>query len=576
MTCSGIVPLRSLGTFKVGLLLFTLSVQSTSAQSQAILGTLVEAETGAPIEGAAIILLSESGDQLSWRLTDTAGRFSFPINRSGRFQLRADRIGHASVLTDIIALDGAKNAVQRIEAPLEAILLSGLEVESNRRCEIRPEDGVATARVWEEARKALEAASQTTRRGTYRYVLRRYVRELDARGRRVQEEDSRILRQVLRRPFNSLDVDDLLSQGFVRPEGDGSVYYAPDADVLLSDPFLDTHCMNLTKGRDEEAGLLGLAFKPTKNRGVVEISGVLWLDAQGGHLQSLDYGYEYLDVPNAERLGGHLKFEGLPNGTWIISDWSIRMPILTGTVLDGGRQRIVLAAIREEGGQVVRVNNLQGDLVLDYRSGTIEGVVLDSLDVEPVEGATVLLDESMQTKTDDEGRFRFTSLTQGRYGVSAVNPALDSFGLAPPPVYVDAIPGEVVSVRLQSSGLMASLVALCQQPEVAEGNLGVLVGYVHDASGNPAIGSNIKISWQEIVRSTTGRFGLDEVFTSQDWESNLTVERTDGFYWACGIPRGASVDVVVTLGDVESEPLRFRFPEMEIVTRQDVVVPSGG
>ncbi|SVB39752.1 uncharacterized protein METZ01_LOCUS192606, partial [marine metagenome] len=408
MTCSSIVPLRSLGTFKVGLLLFTLSVQSTSAQSQAILGTLVEAETSAPIEGAAIILLSESGDQLSWRLTDTAGRFSFPINRSGRFQLRADRIGHASVLTDIIALDGAKNAVQRIEAPLEAILLSGLEVESNRRCEIRPEDGVATARVWEEARKALEAASQTTRRGTYRYVLRRYVRELDARGRRVQEEDSRILRQVLRRPFNSLDVDDLLSQGFVRPEGDGSVYYAPDADVLLSDPFLDTHCMNLTKGRDEEAGLLGLAFKPTKNRGVVEISGVLWLDAQGGHLQSLDYGYEYLDVPNAERLGGHLKFEGLPNGTWIISDWSIRMPILTGTVLDGGRQRIVLAAIREEGGQVVRVNNLQGDLVLDYRSGTIEGVVLDSLDVEPVEGATVLLDESMQTKTDDEGRFRFT------------------------------------------------------------------------------------------------------------------------------------------------------------------------
>ena len=576
MTCSSIVPLRSLGAFKVGLLLFTLSVQSTSAQSQAILGTLVEAETGAPIEGAAIILLSESGDQLSWRLTDTAGRFSFPINRSGRFQLRADRIGHASVLTDIIALDGVKNAVQRIEAPLEAILLSGLEVESNRRCEIRPEDGVATARVWEEARKALEAASQTTRRGTYRYVLRRYVRELDARGRRVQEEDSRILRQVLRRPFNSLDVDDLLSQGFVRPEGDGSVYYAPDADVLLSDPFLDTHCMNLTKGSDEEAGLLGLAFKPTKNRGVVEISGVLWLDAQGGHLQSLDYGYEYLDVPNAERLGGHLKFEGLPNGTWIISDWSIRMPILTGTVLDGGRQRIVLAAIREEGGQVVRVNNLQGDLVLDYRSGTIEGVVLDSLDVEPVEGATVLLDESMQTKTDDEGRFRFTSLTQGRYGVSAVNPALDSLGLAPPSVYVDAIPGEVVSVRLQSSGLMASLVALCQQPEVAEGNLGVLVGYVHDAAGNPAIGSNIKISWQEIARSTTGRFGLDEVFTSQDWESNLTVERTDGFYWVCGIPRGASVDVVVTLGDVESEPLRFRFPEMEIVTRQDVMVPSGG
>ncbi len=39
------------------------------------------------------------------------------------------------------------------------------QVESGRRCEVRPEDGVGTARVWEEARKALEAAAQTLRGG---------------------------------------------------------------------------------------------------------------------------------------------------------------------------------------------------------------------------------------------------------------------------------------------------------------------------------------------------------------------------------------------------------------------------
>ena len=236
MTCSSIVPLRVRCAFMSGLLLVTLLFQPTPARAQAILGILVEAETGAAIEGAAIILLGESGDQLSWRLTNPAGRFNFPINGAGRFRLRADRIGHASVLTDVIVLDGAANAVQRIEAPLEAIVLAGIEVEGSRRCEVRLESGVATARVWEEARKALEAASQTTRRGTYRYVIRRYARELDTRGRPTQVEESRILRQVTRRPFASLDVDDLLSQGFVRPDGDGSVYYAPDADVLLSDP----------------------------------------------------------------------------------------------------------------------------------------------------------------------------------------------------------------------------------------------------------------------------------------------------------------------------------------------------
>ena len=61
--------------------------------------------------------------------------------------------------------------------------------------------------------------------------------------------------------------------------------------------------MSLTEGEDEEEGLLGLEFEPVEDRGVPEISGVLWLDADDGHLQWLDYDYEYLDVPSAERLG---------------------------------------------------------------------------------------------------------------------------------------------------------------------------------------------------------------------------------------------------------------------------------
>ncbi len=572
MTFCGMVTLRFRALSQVGLLLVALGVHPTAARSQAILGTLVEAETGAGIEGAAIILLDESGDQLSWRLTDTAGRFNFQIDRSGRFRLRADRIGHASVLTDLITLDGVSNAVQRIEAPVEAILLSGIEVEGGRRCEVRPEDGVATARVWEEARKALEAASQTLRGGAYRYVIRRYERELDATGRRVQSEESRILRRVTRRPFVSLDVDDLLSQGFVRSDGDGSIYYAPDADVLLSDPFLDTHCMRLTEGRDESEGMLGLAFEPLEDRGVVEISGVLWLNPDDGRLQWLDYTYEYLDVPDADRLGGRVQFEGLPNGAWIVLNWSIRMPILSATILDGGRRRTTLVAIREEGGQVVRVNDRRGERVLDSRTGTIEGVVLDSLGINPVEGAVVTLDGPVQVETDTDGRFRFSSLAQGRYGVRVSNTALDTLGLAPETVYADVTPGRISSVRLQSYGLLAFLLSLCDQPEPPEGT-GVLFGYVHDSSGNPAIGVDVSIRWQEVVRSRLERFSPNEVLTTQDWESNLTVEREDGFYWACGIPRGGVFEVVATRNDVESEPIRLRFPEDATVLRQDVITP---
>ena len=173
-----------------------------------------------------------------------------------------------------------------------------------------------------------------------------------------------------------------------------------------------------------------------------------------------------------------MRFEGLPNGTWIVNDWYIRMPILTTTVLAGGRERVSLAALREEGGQVIRVNNLQGDPVFDARTGTIEGVVLDSVGVEPLGGAVVRLDGSTQAVTDAMGRFRFTSLVQGEHGVTASSPALDSFGLAPQPTYVDATPGEVSSVRLQSPGLIASLLALCDQPEMVESrNLSTTMGH---------------------------------------------------------------------------------------------------
>ena len=347
--------------------------------AQAISGILVESETGAPVEGASVMLLSRDGERLDWRLTNAAGRFDFRTPGPGTYLLRADRIGHARVLSDPIPIDRGVTVVYRLETPLEAIILAGIEVDSSRRCEVRPGQDLPTATVWEEARKALEATSRTSGLGVYRYAIRRYERELDARGRRVRSEQSRIVRgQVLATPFRSLDVENLLENGFVRPDGEGSIYYGPDADVLLSDAFLDTHCMSLAEGEDEAEGLLGLSFEPTENRGVPDISGVLWLDPVNSELQWLDYRYEFLDVPNSdsERLGGRIRFHGLPNGTWIVREWYIRMPLLQATVdqrrFGQRRVRPRLVGLREEGGLVVRVNNLQGDLVLESTAGIIE------------------------------------------------------------------------------------------------------------------------------------------------------------------------------------------------------------
>jgi len=64
-----------------------------------------------------------------------------------------------------------------------------IEAEADRRCRVRPEEGLAVTRVWDEARKALDAAAFTQERGYYRYEMMGIIRELGPEGRQVVSED---------------------------------------------------------------------------------------------------------------------------------------------------------------------------------------------------------------------------------------------------------------------------------------------------------------------------------------------------------------------------------------------------
>ena len=75
----------------------------------------------------------------------------------------------------------------------------------------------------------------------------------------------------------------------------GSEFWAPDAGVLLSDSFLDTHCLRIRAGGSE---LVGLDFEPVPNRDVADIAGTLWLDPATAELQRVDFRYVNLPVPH--------------------------------------------------------------------------------------------------------------------------------------------------------------------------------------------------------------------------------------------------------------------------------------
>ncbi len=86
------------------------------------------------------------------------------------------------------------------------------------------------------------------------FQVTRYERDLDAFGRTVLSETRQVSLGCRRSPHPEPPGRGSHGRrGFVRPSGDGGYdYFGPDASVLLSDQFLDTHCFRLSV--DPETG----------------------------------------------------------------------------------------------------------------------------------------------------------------------------------------------------------------------------------------------------------------------------------------------------------------------------------
>ncbi len=337
----------------VTLQLISAPASSEPAWAQAVRGHLVEEGTETPIDGAFILLLDKNGREVARALSDERGHFSVQAPAPGLYTLRADRIGYQSTHSPLLELGPFATREYRLAAPVVAVQLAGLTVEAERRCLLRPEEGLETARVWEEARKALAAARWTDEQRLFSFRLHRYTRVLDPNTLVIQEERSDSTWRAGGAPFVTPAVDDLVANGFVQRTPAGQAYYAPDAEVLLSDAFLDTHCFGL-QSAERETGLIGLTFKPVGGRDVTDVEGVLWLDEASAELRHVEYRYAGLRLSRhmeamQSRFGGRLEFERLPTGAWIIRRWWIRGPIRE----PGGGY--TSSAVQEEGGEVVRI-----------------------------------------------------------------------------------------------------------------------------------------------------------------------------------------------------------------------------
>lgn len=517
-------------------------LEASQAQAQGVRGTVREEESGRAVGGAFVSVFDDDGERVAGALTDREGGFLIHLSHPGTFRLRADRIGfHPTESLELVVPPG-RLVTADLDAPARPIVIEGVEVAGSRRCDVRPEAGRQTAVLWEEARKALEIALWTEEGDHFVYDSESWVRRYDVRGRRLESERLERRTHVGRHAFRALPPGELAEHGFVQGSvEDGRSFFAPDAGVLLSDTFLDTHCFHVVAGRD---GRTGLAFRPVEGRTQPEVHGTLWFAEGSAHLEDLDYGYLNAEHADDPRFGGRVHFEPLPSGAWIVREWEIRMPVLVRRRAATGEWRLAIEGVEAAGGRVVEARDLvapslgRGD---SGQAGTIRGIAMDSTTGRPLEGATVRLSGTNRSaRTDAFGDFEIPALAPGAYTLLVDHPRLSELAISSPTTAVEVGAGAVAMARLEIPSARGLVADACRR-----------VGGAPPAAGEAGVGG--------VIRSGGGGEEDREMVVEVRWgtgegRAEVVPDRW-GRWGLCTVPSGVTVRVQLRSGRDAAPPV---------------------
>lgn len=473
-----------------------LTLLGAKLNAQTIRGEAMDRGAKTRVPGVVILLLDSTGATVGRSLTDEDGQFRVSTSRAGSYRLRALRLGFRPVTTDAISLAVGQEATKVLELTGLPVSLDTIRVAGRNSCQVHPDSAAATFAIWEQVRTALTAAQLTEGSRRLGARLVRYERALQLARDRVLSQSSRITTGSTTRGWNAPPIDRLRTFGYAVTDAAGTTFYAPDLAVLLSDAFLEDHCFRLAEPPRTDMSLLGIEFEPTRDRrGVVEIRGTLWLNRRSSELQRLEFSYENLArEQQGTRAGGEMDFARIRNGAWVITRWSIRMPVVEAVEVarQGGGQRLSLATeaearvtgIRVEGGELALVTRGR-DTLWAQPPLALTGRVLDSLSGKGVADARVSLSGTViEGKTDVEGRFRLGDVLPGEYELEVATPALRRLGAthSVPIAFTDST--VVGIVRVPSPEQIAA----------------VLTGMVSDAKAQPI--PDVEIAIPALSRNT--------------------------------------------------------------------------
>jgi len=543
------------GTAAVCLSLF----MSERVEGQTIVGSVLDATTSAPLTGVLISLLDLDGERVRAVLSDDTGRFVMDVGRFGRYTLRAERIGLQTTTSDSFDLITLNAHTERILMGDRAVAIEGLIVDSRvKQCRNDPVEAVQIQRWWQDVRTALDVSSVVQVEGVHQFEVERFEREWGPDLRRIISSNTRSEMSLSNSPFVSAEADYLADGGFVQGELAGQrEYYAPDADVLLSNTFLALHCFSISE-HDDDDRLVGLTFEPTRDNKIPEIAGTLWVDSTSAELQNLEFLYTNMSELPPNESGGYVSFEYLPSGAWIVREWYIRMPKL-GMQTRSDESRLMILGYVDVGGQVRPLEATSVSMDRLGEVGAIRGMVYDSIRGRGLSGATVsIMGTRFQARTDRAGEFILTNVPVGDHHLTFFHDDPEAWGLGAPFIEVEVETERTTTAYLALPRFRQAARIVC----MGSGNDAetVLLGKLVDRDGGGLGNVMLELTWDANLPS-----GLD---VTRKIEARTG---SDGRFVVCTIPAESNVVVRAYIQERWIEGFEITLSARDISFRQMMI-----
>jgi len=510
-------------------------------------------EPGSPrgLPGVLLTVEGEGGVTIAKGIANEFGYWYLRLPSLGRYAIRGARIGHVGTPSQGVLASTLDTTDVHLQMPPAPLALPDLSVTSTSpaQCALDADAGGITSLLWSEARKALLANEVGVEQGLTTVELRTYARRLDVRHRVISERTN-VRTTGSPRPFVTDEPATLSREGFVRQGLGGTVFFGPDARLLVSDVFTGDHCFSVQPTDSSSRDLAGLHFRPVPSRSLPEIAGTLWIDKVTGALQKLDFRFVNLALPQQTpaELGGQVLFRQLPNGVWIVSQWSMRVPLLA--TISAGRRvagrlvgRDTLLGFAESGGTAVPVGALTSPPATD--APRLRGVIFDSTAGRPVADVSVtLVGTQHATRTDSAGRYEILVPQTGEYHAMFDHERLAMFGLVASARLVRLVAGTATEANIGVPPVHRLLPLLCPAIPPNDTALGVVVG---NLGGQPKPDVRIAAIWRATAIRPTGS-------TLVVRDSTVSTEASvdaNGRFRLCGIPTEVELELV-GIGDKTS------------------------